>query len=201
MAAGLRLLLVVTVLAVALPFLGTAEAAAPAARAEPAIVRPGAPETLLFTMDEPTLAGLAAVDVGDRIACQVTAPDGSATDPCAAAQLLDVQLQPGTRTYAITLPAPTANGTYKVHFVRTQLAGLPGAAATADTTFVVSAALPAGEPLASASTGQDVPGAVASTEGGADGAPAAASRMGLAAVAGSGTLLVILVAIRHGGLP
>lgn len=181
-----------------------AAAAAPTASAMPGAVRPGDGVTLTFSADDPSLAGVVGASVGERIECSLVPPEGAASTPCEETRpVVQAQVGPSRTTYTFTLAAPRATGLYTVRFTRTASLGLPGEAAVADTAFLVSPdAPPAAEPLTNLTLPDTADGPEAHAQGGAavpD--PAAGARVGVATLAASGTILVLLVATRSGGLP
>jgi hypothetical protein len=126
---------------VLLALLAHPAAAQPSAEAQPDRVAPGAPVALTYRVSAPL-----PVDLGiqERVTCEIEAPDGARGPLCdAPGALVRVDVAPGETTYAFTVAAPQAPGTYTIHFTRARTLDLLGPAdPSASVTLVVATDAP-----------------------------------------------------------
>lgn len=131
---------------VALAMAGTASAATGSASVSPATAAPGDRVDIVFTVETGDAVELI---LQETIRCVVEGPTEAAVDCSRPASLADVRVLPGSRQYAFSLDAPSAEGDYAVTITRENTLSVPPAGASATATFTVASS--AAEPIVDAS--------------------------------------------------
>ena len=118
----------------------TASAAEGIAYVTPATANAGDALILVYTV---RATSAAEARVLDDVRCVITGPDGAAAECDPFAELVDVRLQGGERSYVFDIIAPDLAGNYTVSLTRTALAGVsvpPSGSDAAEATFEVARA-------------------------------------------------------------